>query len=412
MFRHLFNIIILFVYTATMFACVQETYVISSSGETLIFPSGRENKGQIIIEGIHSIKEFPVIISSSKLERAVIYSGDSTCIHLRNCTNVIIRNMSLIGSGRLSLNCGFGILVENCENVTISDIDVSGYLFSGIEIIGGTGICVTNCTSHDNGFSGIHVNGDANDITISHCVANNNPGCPEILDNHSGNGIIIGNSSNVVIEYCEAKNNGWDMPRKGNGPVGIWGYATDSLVIRHCYSHDNKTSEEGMDGGGFDFDGGVTNSIMEYNLSCHNEGAGIGLFQYCGASNWSGNRIRYNVSIDDGVKNAQAGIHFWCGDRDTPPLSNSVISDNYISNSFGNGVYFVSTYLDEILLSDNIFAVGPHSAILSGDNPVGSISVERNQMVESFLTPPSNIDINYLHQYIEHLFENSHGGTL
>ena len=42
---------------------------------------------------------------------------------------------------------------------------------------------------------------------------------------------------------------------------------------QYCFSHDNKTSPEGLDGGGFDFDGGITNSLMQYNLAMNNEGA-------------------------------------------------------------------------------------------------------------------------------------------
>ena len=90
-----------------------------------------------------------------------------------------------------------------------------------------------------------------------------------------------------MVEYCEAMENGWDMPRPGNGPVGIWGYEADHLTIQYCYSHDNKTSPNGYDGGRFDFDGGITNSVMQYNLSMNNEGAGYGLFQFGGAGAWS-----------------------------------------------------------------------------------------------------------------------------
>ena len=59
--------------------------------------------------------------------------------------------------------------------------------------------------------------------------------------------------------------------RGRNGPVGIWGYESDRLTIQYCFSHDNKTSPEGLDGGGFDFDGGITNSLMQYNLAMNNE---------------------------------------------------------------------------------------------------------------------------------------------
>ena len=98
-----------------------------------------------------------------------------------------------------------------------------------------------------------------------HCTVNN-PGDPTNLTNHSGNGIVVGHCTNVLIDHCMATNNGWDMPRIGNGPVGIWCYEADSVVIQHCLSYRNKTSVGGADGGGFDFDGGVTNSIIQYCL--------------------------------------------------------------------------------------------------------------------------------------------------
>ena len=68
-------------------------------------------------------------------------------------------------------------------------------------------------------------------------------------------------------------------PVKAMVPVGIWAYQSDSITIQYCYSHDNHTSEKGKDGGGFDFDGGTTNSVMQNNFSANNEGAGYGLFQ-------------------------------------------------------------------------------------------------------------------------------------
>ena len=61
-------------------------------------------------------------------------------------------------------------------------------------------------------------------VTIVHCRADDNPGDPTNLTNHSGNGIIAGHCTNVLIDSCSATNNGWDMPRIGNGPVGIWCY--------------------------------------------------------------------------------------------------------------------------------------------------------------------------------------------
>ena len=123
-------------------------------------------------------------------------------------------------------------------------------------------------------------------IYVGYCLAENNPGDPTILTNHSGNGIVIGRVSKALIEYCEARYNGWDMPRKGNGPVGIWTWHADQVIIQFCVSHHNRST--GVDGGGFDFDGGVTNSILQYNYSHDNHGSGYLICQYDGAAPFRG----------------------------------------------------------------------------------------------------------------------------
>jgi hypothetical protein len=113
------------------------------------------------------------------------------------------------------------------------------------------------------------------------------------LDNHSGSGILISGTDSAIVEYCLAKNNGWDQPWEGNGPIGIWAYHSNNVIIQHCIAHSNKTNPKGWDGGGFDFDGGVTNSVMQYNLSYNNMGPGYGLYQYSAPPN--GKTILYGT---------------------------------------------------------------------------------------------------------------------
>ena len=247
--------------------------------------------------------------------------------------------MVVRGKGRKDGNKGSGIEINDSRYIKIDSVEASGYLMNGIGVIGGGDIRITHAYVHDNGYNGIEVTSRQNDksvhnIYIGYCVAENNPGCPIILDNHSGSGILVGHATNALVEYCEAMENGWDMPRPGNGPVGIWGYECDRLTIQYCYSHDNRTSSDGLDGGGFDFDGGITNSLMQYNLSMNNEGAGYGLFQYAGATEWNNNVIRYNISMNDGIKNSHAGIYVWCDPYNKDiPLRDTRVHDNLIVNS-------------------------------------------------------------------------------
>jgi hypothetical protein len=94
----------------------------------------------------------------------------------------------------------------------------------------------------------------------------------------------------------------------GGGPVGIWAYSSRKLVIQRCVSVRNLTGGK-FDGGGFDFDGGVTESVMQYNYSAGNDGAGYLVFDFGAAPfRLADNVIRFNISENDGRKNGYAGI--------------------------------------------------------------------------------------------------------
>ena len=337
-------------------------------GDQIVFTPGQTFTGFLKIQNIRSLADLPFVITGG-MGRATIESGDSSGIVIENCSNIIIRNLNLTGSGRLKGNRGNGIELKNVEHGNLDSIDASGYIWNGIGVRGGRDINVTHCHVYNNGFAGIDVNsGKSHDfkdaaefktmhnLYIGYCVAENNPGCPLIMDNHSGNGILIAGVTGGVIEYCEAMNNGWDMPRTGNGPVGIWAYMCDSIIIQQCYSHHNRTSDGGKDGGGFDLDGGVTHSIMQYNHSAWNEGGGYGLFQYAGASEWSDNIIRYNTSLNDGTRNSHAGIHVWC-DPSAVPMKNCSVVNNIVISDQGHDVYFQPGDYTGFDFENNIFTL-------------------------------------------------------
>ncbi len=308
-------------------------------GDSIVLSSNQVLKGTIHLAGMKAMSDRPVVVTSDGERKAEIYSEEASAIILDDCAHIHINNVVVRGKGRKDGNKGSGIEINDSRYIKIDSVEASGYLMNGIGVIGGGDIRITHAYVHDNGYNGIEVTSRQNDksvhnIYIGYCVAENNPGCPIILDNHSGSGILVGHATNALVEYCEAMENGWDMPRPGNGPVGIWGYECDRLTIQYCYSHDNRTSSDGLDGGGFDFDGGITNSLMQYNLSMNNEGAGYGLFQYAGATEWNNNVIRYNISMNDGIKNSHAGIYVWCDPYNKDiPLRDTRVHDNLIVNS-------------------------------------------------------------------------------
>lgn len=322
-----------------------------SPGDSIFFKGGEIFKGNIILDSTKSgVNEKPIDITSYGNGDPIINAGNESALSVYNLSYLEINNLICTGSGRKKGNTKPGIDISNCENILINNIEISGFQKSGLQIYSCKNILINKVDAHDNGAAGIGVDGDyknklsTKNILITYCEADNNPGDPANLNNQSGNGIVVGHCTNVVIDHCSATNNGWNMPRIGNGPVGIWCYEADSVIIQHCLSYRNKTSVGGADGGGFDLDGGVTNSVIQYCLSYENQGSGYCMFQYWGASPWHNNLIRFNISENDGlVSDSRAGVYVWNSSKDAKQFYNCDFYNNTIYNSREAALSFSET---------------------------------------------------------------------
>ncbi|RPJ53447.1 MAG: hypothetical protein EHM23_30945 [Acidobacteria bacterium] len=329
-------------------------------GDQVLLEGGKVFRGNLLLDAADSgTRGQAVVIMSHGRGRATIDAGDGAAIHVKSSSHLVLRDINCVGSGRKTGNTSSGIFLSGVTNAQIDQVDVSGFRNSGILMSSVTDVRITRVHAFQNGFAGISSDeGMSKNIYVGYCLAENNPGDPTILDNHSGNGIVIGKVSKALIEYCEARYNGWDMPRKGNGPVGIWTWHADQVVIQYCVSHHNRST--GVDGGGFDFDGGVTNSILQYNYSHDNHGSGYLICQYDGAAPFRANTVRYNISQDDGLTNHNAGIYVWVGGAN---MESTDCYNNTIFNSKGAAVAFgvdrrYANQLPKMTFRNNIFVSG------------------------------------------------------
>lgn len=350
----------------------------------------------------------PIVIGSYGIHHAIIQSGNVTALSMDGCRYIIIRGLDCLGAGRKDGNAQNGIMIRHCRNIRADSLVISGYQKAGLLIHSSSDIQITRIYAHDNGAAGIAVEGingkkDCRHLYIGHCRAENNPGDPANLVNHSGNGIVVGNCARVTIEYCTATNNGWDMPRIGNGPVGIWAYEADSVTIQYCLSYRNKTSAGGADGGGFDLDGGVTHSVVQNCLSYENQGAGYCIFQYLYASPWHDNIFRNNISENDGlVSDARAGVHIWNSSRDAGQFSHCLFYNNTIYNAKGEALsYSELSERKGFRFYNNIF-FGRDSLVngegrdldIFRDNDWWSLSPDRNTAAEMRAKGISGLNID------------------
>lgn len=363
-----------------------------------VFLMGRDRfTGTISIDSADGgSQDYPVVLTSYGSGLAIINSVNDEAISVKNSRHIDIKNLVLLGSGRKSGNTKNGCSILWSAHINISGIEVSGFQKSGLLIYASQYIKAFGIRANNNGFAGISVDGTygsrlSNHIIISNSIAENNPGDPTNLGNHSGNGILVGNCKNAIVEHCIATNNGWDMPRQGNGPVGIWCYEADSIIFRSCISYRNKTSPGAYDGGGFDFDGGTTNSVMEDCLSYENMGSGFGIFQYDGASQWRNNAVRRCISLNDGNGIAFCGsIYIWNGARDLKQMNQMEFNQNIIINDTGWVVaYNVDNLHAGFQFFDNYFI--SQRSLARGKDSSGTDNFFRNSFIKK--NPGSSLHI-------------------
>lgn len=324
------------------------------SGDRLLLAGGTKIAGPLRLDGASG-----VTVTSYGRGQATIDGGAGDGISVEGGEGVRIENLTLAAAGRKA-NDGRGLALWRTKNAQVRSVDVSGFRVGGVEVIGSTGTRLEKIHAHDNGAAGISVSGGFGDfprssnVTVRDCRAMDNPGDPKNLTNHSGNGIVVGGIDGCLIEFCEAANNGWDMPREGNGPVGIWAWNASRVTIQDCISHENKSP--GTDGGGFDLDGGVTDSILQRNLSFGNAGAGYLLCQYQGAPPWGRNTVRNNVSYEDGQKNFFSGIALFVQPgmaemKDAVVERNTIVNSRYAAATMGD--------VPGVVYRNNVFVSGP-----------------------------------------------------
>ncbi len=321
-----------------------------------------------------------IVVTSYGAGRAVIDGGTGRAVTIDGCDHVVVRRLKLVGAGRKTGNTADGLYLGHSTGSTVEEIEVTGFRHSGVEISGTEDARIVRVHAHGNGFAGIRSGGDlSKNLYIGYCLTENNPGDPTIRKNHSGNGIIVSRTEVALVEFCESRFNGWDQPWTGNGPVGIWTHDADRVVIQYNIAHHNRSTA--ADGGGFDFDGGVTNSVLQYNYSHDNYGSGYLICQYDGAPRFANNVVRYNVSQDDGLFDHNAGIFVWVGGKD---MESTLVHNNTIWNTKGSAVAYgvdkrYAKPMPEVTFYNNIFvSQGPQ--IFSRTEGVGKVGTFRGNL--------------------------------
>ena len=393
----------------------------------------------------------PVTITSlNPSAAAVINAGNGFGLNAVNVGGLSLSHLDFVGSGPGSIddtglytNTGDGIRFYANQGVKqnfvrISDVVADGFGENGIHFQADNGqsgfsdVQISHSTARNNQRAGVNFEGDFNqanrsahtNVRIDHVAAYNNSGrANRPGEGNSGSGIVIGQVDDGVIERSVAYNNGFACQSTQGGPVGIWAWDSNNVRIQFNESFNNHTGGQ-YDGGGFDLDGGVTNSVMQYNYSHENDGAGYLLAEFTGAKDFNGNTVRYNISQNDGRKNGYGGIHAFGTIGPTDVYNNTVYMAGVVGGSKGDADSPVAVKLrsgtKQVRLFNNIFIVSDVAgenltyvpdAIDLSEGPAGFL-FRRNDYFSTDGTTVSNaLDAEALHVDPK-LFDAGGGGTL
>ena len=301
------------------------------AGDKVLFAGGQTFSGGLYVpskEGGSS--STPVTFSTYGSGRATIKSGTKAGIDVAQTAGISISNLNFVGSRGSVPGIWIHIDWSNVDRtgIFVKNVDVTGYGREGMRVlIAGSGSSISNVKIEhskffNNTYGGLKITGNSGSLnsnknyTIDHVKAYDNSGSTS-TSSVTGNGIYLADVDGGMINRCVAYNNG----TYGAAPVGIWAAGSNRVTIQYCESYNNKTRTS-TDGGGFDFDWNVTNSVMQYNYSHGNHGPGYILA--AGTKTNTNNVIRYNVSENDGRRNGRAGIQLWGNVRDAKIYNNVV----------------------------------------------------------------------------------------
>ena len=281
-------------------------------GDRILFEGGDTFDGNLAFD---SQDIGPITVASYGNGPATIDAGNGSGILVSDASNFAIADLNLVGSG-YATNQDDGIHFSSDlpgvaqTNLSVSNVSVEGFGQSGVNFLGSNGsrdfdnVSVRYVTSDNNGNGGVQLQGQgqARDVYIGYVQASHNAGSADI---GSGFGILVFGANDVIIERSVTGDNGW-LPGNHGETGGIEAIADNRVLLQYNEAYSNHAGNS--DGDGIILD--VTkDSIMQFNYSHDNDGAGLFLFAETGGTS-TDNIIRYNISQNDArtQQNTYGGI--------------------------------------------------------------------------------------------------------
>ncbi|MFC7619352.1 right-handed parallel beta-helix repeat-containing protein [Microlunatus sp. GCM10028923] len=311
------------------------------AGSTVSFQGGASFAGCLAFNPTNvpgSSASTPFKVNSYGSGQATITSNCtgtySAAISADNVNGFTVDNLKIVNGGSTAA----GVLLQNQQTTTptrgmiIQNSKITGFFQTGTESVFGGQIAILGYAVNGNSgpLAGIkiidnHLYGasktskagagiygwgsgtNITDVLVERNIVYNLGMAPKT----TGGAITANGWNGAVIQHNRVHDIGANVTSCG-GTSGILAYTSKNVQIRfnEVYAVEPYPSlTAGCDWDGIDLDGGVSNSVVEYNYTHDN--AGSGLLAYVdtpGGAAWGPNTFRYNISQNDDRLKAQGGL--------------------------------------------------------------------------------------------------------
>lgn len=302
-------------------------------GDTLFFKKGEVFNGVLEISAEGTKKQPIVIDSYGEGDLKPSIQGDTNSIYavrIYNSTFVTIQNIEIVNKGS-ELAGRAGLKVEcvdygtsrgmTLRNLTVRDVTSTFYKpdYGGAILFINKGnvkksryenLLIEGCHIKDCQRNGIFWGGSGgtycnrkNWYPSKNVIIRNN-----LIEGVPGDGILPMGCDGVLIEY-NVMRDGKFLPKRG-AAAGIWPWSCDNVVIQF---NDVSGHQADADGQAYDSDFNCTNTVIQYNYSHDNYGGFVLICDdptatYVNNIGIIDTKIRYNISINDGI-NPRQGVN-------------------------------------------------------------------------------------------------------
>lgn len=412
-------------------------------GDRVLLRRGADYSGILEVNAAGT-DENPVYVDAyGEGDKPKIIAPDNApyAVLVRNSDYVTVRNLDISNHGneRLAGRTGIKVLNHNhgiSKGITLDRLDIHDVNGSLVKQEGGgSGILIENRWDKDSLisiFDGLTID----NCTVRRCERNAmiwsapwsrrdwHPSTNVVVRNNliegvPGDGIVPIGCDGALIEYNLMRDCPQTLPDT-EAAAGIWPWSCDNTVIQFNEVSDHKAP---WDAQGFDSDYNCTNTTIQYNFSHDNDG---GFLLICNSGSEGpgpednigniGSVIRYNVSIDDAVRQrpTRAGI-FSPTIHIAGPAKNSLVERNILhvgvkpaekidrsiitSDSWGG-------FADSTFFRHNIFFAPQPSAFRM--NKSTNNCFDSNYYLGEFIDAPHDSGAVINPKFYTSLFEGSH----